>query len=300
MLMTKINRKYLIYAILLHMVVGLSFFLFDNESQIKENKNDTKVIEVDISAPSKNYEKNSIQAETFDESALEKEIEAISSLHNDFSRNNQLQDAEEKERIKEIKAIEHNNNQTKQKLIDERKKAQREKARAEKLEQEKKRLEKELKEMQEKKKIAKAKKELEEKKNIERNKKLEEDRKQNERKRQAELEKNEKKKNALTKEEWLNTPEGNSEYVQYTGMLIYKVKNNWIRPINSESGSYCKVEIKQDKQGRIENIKINECDPNDNIFKNSVRTSILQASPLPIPNDLRLFSNTIKFTFRVD
>jgi preprotein translocase subunit SecF len=158
--MNKINlfqKRFLIYALLLHVGVGISFFIFNGESEENINEENKRIVEVNIAAPKPS---ETITAETFSEEDLAEEMANIASMQRNFSNNNKLNEANVKESKKELQALQNQSKKVKNQLIKDKKKLQKEKRKIEedkrraqkdkeRLEKEKRDLEKELKKMKE-------------------------------------------------------------------------------------------------------------------------------------------------------
>ena len=82
--------------------------------------------------------------------------------------------------------------------------------------------------------------------------------------------------------------------------LMGKIKGRWIRPSEARAGWECKLEIRQDRSGRIKGVKKLNCKPNNNKFYQSVYQAVMQSSPLPTPKDKRLFDERVTITFSVE
>jgi len=296
--MNKINlfqKRFLIYALLLHVGVGVAFFVFNGESKENIKEENKRIVEVDIAAPKPS---ETITAETFSEEDLADEMAEIASMQRAFSNNNKLNEANIKESEKELKALQNQSKKVKNQLIKDKKKLQKEKRKIEedkkraqkekkRLEKEKIELEKELQRMKEetKKKVAKKNKPKKEEKKVVK---------------KTPPKKTKTVKKELTKSEWLNTPEGNSSFVFYSSSLMGKIKGRWIRPSEARAGWECKLEIRQDLSGQIKGVKKLNCKPNNNKFYQSVYQAVMQSSPLPTPKDKRLFDERVTITFSVE
>lgn len=296
--MNKINlfqKRFLIYALLLHVGVGISFFVFNGESEEDVKEENKRIVEVNIAAPKPN---ETITAETFSEEDLAGEMADIASMQRNFSNNNKLNEANVKESKKELQALQNQSKKVKNQLIKDKKKLQKEKRKIEedkkraqkdkeRLEKEKRDLEKELKKMKEeaKKKVAKKSTPKKEEKKVAK---------------KMPPKKTKPAKKELTKSEWLNTPEGNSSFVVYSSSLMGKIKGKWIRPSEARAGWECKLEIRQDRNGQIKGVRKLNCKPNNNKFYQSVYQAVMQSSPLPTPKDKRLFDERVTITFSVE
>lgn len=289
------QKRFLIYALLLHGGVGLSFLIFNGE-EVDSEKEVKRIVEVDISAPAP----KSVLAETFSEEDLAEEMQIIESMSQGFSNSSKLKEANIKEKEKEYKALEKQSKKMKDKIIKDKKKLQKEKNKIEnekqkakkekeQLEKEKKKLEKEILQMREeaKKKLAKKKKDEAQKKRLAEKKKADQIAK-------------DKIKKEMNQKKWLDTSEGKSEFVRYSSSLMGEIRGRWIRPIEAKAGWACKLDIKQDRKGRIKGVKKVKCNPNNNKFYQSVYNAVMQSSPLPVPKDKRLFDEKVTITFSVE
>lgn len=293
------QKRFLFYALLLHGGIAASFALFDSDDAKETDElNPKRIVEVDVSKP---IDDNAIMAETFSSEEIEQELIQIESMSESFKSNTKLNDANIKEKEKELKALEVHSKKAKDKLLKEKKKLQIEKKRIQdekdralkeknKIEKEKEKMKKELERLREeakKKALAKQKKEMERAKRLAEEKRL------------AKIKAAQKPKK-LSPDEWLKTNSGMAEFNRYTNGLMGKVKDKWIKPSDSKSGWACKVEIKQTAKGQIKGIRKIKCNPNNEKFYQSVHRAVMQSSPLPLPNDKRLFDNKITITFSVD
>ena len=88
----------------------------------------------------------------------------------------------------------------------------------------------------------------------------------------------------------------------YVSAIAAKVKSNW-RYSGKEDASSCNVYVKQDKNGRVETVNIQNCeingDTNIKSLKNSIVTAVYKASPLPIGTNRGFFDREIMFRLSV-
>lgn len=304
-----IQKRFLVYSIMLHACIGVAFAALNgsDENEDKDN-NEVRIIEIDVSAP---QEDTSIIAETFSEDDIQDELDDIIEYNQNVTVESRLKQAELKEKRKaEAAKIKQ---KEKEKLIKEKKRLQREKQeiarkKAEKEKQRKLEAEKKRQIEAEKQRKLKAEKKRQEEAEKRRKAEAEKQRKlEIERKKKAEQEKiarnkklQESKPKVLTKNQWLETSDGQSAYYQYGNSVMSKIQNRWIRPVEALSGWYCELEITQTSKGRISGIKKIKCDPNNQKFYNSVYKAVMESSPLPLPRDERLFDKKIKITFKVE
>ena len=84
----------------------------------------------------------------------------------------------------------------------------------------------------------------------------------------------------------------------YRDQVYNKVYGNWIRPSYSKKGWSCKAIVNQSRTGKVNSVKIINCQGDSN-FQESVKRAIYKSSPLPLPKDNSLFNDTIEITFKV-
>jgi colicin import membrane protein len=191
-------------------------------------------------------------------------------------------------------------NEIQKKKEQERRKVEKEKLRLKKLEEEKKELEKKKKLEQEKKK-----KEAEKKKKEADQKKLEE-----EKKKKAEEEKQKAKKEAerKTREKALQEEleaeqkaeqeaKDLSEIQKYQIRIARAIENRFNR-LGLEEGLSCVILIRMIEGGKVVDASIVKSSGND-LFDKRAETAVFSASPLPTPDETRLFEKmrNIRFTF---
>jgi TonB C terminal len=85
---------------------------------------------------------------------------------------------------------------------------------------------------------------------------------------------------------------------RYVGQISARVERAWIRPRSSPgSGAFeCRVQITQDRRGKVEEIALQEC--NDDLrWQASLVQAIQSASPFPAPPDPAVFSNLLTLQF---
>lgn len=283
-----LEKRFSLYACLIHGFIIFLFIFWGTSSEPEDRDNKiVKIVEIDVFTP----ENNAVQAESIVDEEIIDDILSNLNYQKTYTKQEKIAKAEEDERIRAKKAKEIN-----------RKKAEK----ARKIKQEKERIKRENKLIQDKLNADKIaldiKKKREQAERDLKKKKKEERIKRNEKRKQEQIAKNKKlisKKN-LSKDEWLETPSGKADYNMYSNDLLNKVYSKWIKPFHSKTGWNCELEIHQDKNGRVKNIKNINCNPNNIELRNSVQKAVMQASPLPLPKDPRLFDKTVIFKFSVE
>ena len=90
-----------------------------------------------------------------------------------------------------------------------------------------------------------------------------------------------------------------SKFAQYIGPIRTKVTNAWIRPGSYKSGTRAKILVRVSPQGDVLTAKIQD-GSGDPIFDRSAINAIYKASPLPMPDDQRLYPHYDEFIFKFD
>ena len=83
---------------------------------------------------------------------------------------------------------------------------------------------------------------------------------------------------------------------QYVALIKQKVTNNWISPPSTPDNLQCTVMVTQVPGGDVTNVDIGDCNGDDAV-RESIRTAVYRASPLPPPPDPSLFDRNLKFVF---
>lgn len=299
------QKRFLIYALLLHAGVGFSFVIFDSEGEPDKKDNEKRIIEIDISAPKID---DAMYAETITDTELLSQLKENYNFNDDFSIRSPLEQAEMQERKRALEAAKNNAEKEKIRLAKEKLRIQKEKLRA-KREQERKAKE-ELKRKEDEKRQLALKKEQEQKKEEERKKKEIAEKREKERlakiKAKADAEAKEKQRLAKIEQKrqadkrWVESSDGQSAIFAYSASLNQKVKGKWVRPNEARNGWECKLRITQNEKGKIKSIRKLNCNPNDSKFYSSVYNAVMSSSPLPVPDDKRIFDENIIFTFTVE
>ncbi|HEX7966154.1 MAG TPA: cell envelope integrity protein TolA [Gammaproteobacteria bacterium] len=83
---------------------------------------------------------------------------------------------------------------------------------------------------------------------------------------------------------------------QYVALIKQKVTNNWIRPPSTPDNLNCVVLVSQVQGGTVTDVNFGDCN-GDDVVRESIRTAVYRASPLPAPPDPSLFDKNVKFIF---
>lgn len=83
---------------------------------------------------------------------------------------------------------------------------------------------------------------------------------------------------------------------QYVALIKQKVTNNWIQPASVPDNLKCVVQVSQVQGGTVTDVNFGDCNGDDAV-RESIRTAVYRASPLPAPPDPSLFDKNVKFIF---
>ncbi len=82
----------------------------------------------------------------------------------------------------------------------------------------------------------------------------------------------------------------------YQFALRQKVMLNWVRPASAVPGISCEVRVRQSGGGEVLSVEIESCN-GDEAVRRSIETAVHKASPLPLPQDLKLLDRNLRFRF---
>ena len=83
---------------------------------------------------------------------------------------------------------------------------------------------------------------------------------------------------------------------QYQDAIRSKIERNWRRPLDFQSNAWCRVFVRQDSVGSIQDVVIEECIGSE-AFRKSVEKAVWKSAPLPLPPSPELFHQELRFTF---
>lgn len=101
----------------------------------------------------------------------------------------------------------------------------------------------------------------------------------------------------LEEEEGLMQARASGAMNQYMAMIQQHVERRWIRPPSARSGIECEVKVAQGPSGTVLSVSIGRCN-GDQAVQQSIETAVQRASPLPLPQDARLFERNLVFVFK--
>ena len=281
-----LTSKSFVLSVALHIVVGvILLFSFDFSSKPKP-----------VQKPAVNI----VKATSVDKKQVDLEIKRLKEKE-DVKKKQQQELEKKAEELKKLRQAEEKKlNEIKKKNEEEQKKRKQEEAKLKKLEQEKKELEKKQKLEEEKKKKAE-----EERKKLEAEKKKQEEekKKEAERKRKEEEERKQKElEEALQKQldaelEAEQAQRDENEIARYTSAIKRSIEDEFNK-LGLPEGLSCVILIRILEGGKVAEASIVKSSGNE-LFDNRAETAVYSASPLPVPEETRLFEQmrNIRFTF---
>ena len=87
-----------------------------------------------------------------------------------------------------------------------------------------------------------------------------------------------------------------AEYIPY---IQGKIQRNWLRPPGSPPGLTCLVKVRLIPGGDVVSVSVVRSS-GDPLFDRSVETAVLKASPLPLPEDAKMFKYFREINFNFD
>jgi colicin import membrane protein len=104
-------------------------------------------------------------------------------------------------------------------------------------------------------------------------------------------------KRQLADEESLTQVQNSGLLSQYVAMIQQHVVRQWNRPVSARPGIQCDVKVTQSANGTVLSVQIDKCN-GDAAVRQSIEAAVYRASPLPLPPDTRLFQRVILFAFK--
>lgn len=87
---------------------------------------------------------------------------------------------------------------------------------------------------------------------------------------------------------------------RYMGQIKARIERAWEYPVHRSRADFsCRVRIKQDKRGNVEEVTLQRCS-SDPAWQVSLVQAIQQASPLSAPPDEKVFTPLVTLTFDAD
>lgn len=130
-----------------------------------------------------------------------------------------------------------------------------------------------------------------------------EEKRQAEARARAEAEKREQQRRqaelmaAMEAEEALFAAQQSGAMNRYKALIQQAVQRNWKQPASAVAGVECRVSVQQLPSGDVVSVRVESCNGDDAVLQ-SVERAVRAASPLPRPDDARLFDRNLTFIFR--
>jgi TonB C terminal len=87
------------------------------------------------------------------------------------------------------------------------------------------------------------------------------------------------------------------EMARYQFALLQKIMRNWVQPASALPGIECVIDVRQSRTGDVITATVGHCN-GDAAVRRSIEEAVLQASPLPQPEDPNLFQRDLRITFK--
>jgi len=104
-------------------------------------------------------------------------------------------------------------------------------------------------------------------------------------------------KQQLTEEEGVAQAINSGAQAQWAAQVQQKVIRSWIKPPSAKAGIDCDVNVTQGPGGTVLSAQVGKCN-GDAAVRQSIENAVLTASPLPQPQDARLFTRNFTLRFR--
>ena len=84
---------------------------------------------------------------------------------------------------------------------------------------------------------------------------------------------------------------------RYVALIQQRVQRKWRQPASAVAGVECEVSVQQLPNGDVTTARVTRCNA-DEAVRRSVENAVYAASPLPLPDDRRLFERNLIFVFK--
>ena len=101
----------------------------------------------------------------------------------------------------------------------------------------------------------------------------------------------------LAEEESLMQARSSGAMNQYAALIQQHVMRQWNRPPSARPGIKCEVNVRQSRSGAVLRVQVGACN-GDQAVRLSIENAVQRASPLPLPSDMRLFTENLRFDFK--
>lgn len=100
----------------------------------------------------------------------------------------------------------------------------------------------------------------------------------------------------LAAEEELRAARSSAEMGIYVAQITSRIEREWIRPASAVAGLRCQVRVTQIPGGEVVDVRVGTCNGDDAV-RRSIEAAVRRASPLPVPDNPRLFERNLVITF---
>lgn len=100
----------------------------------------------------------------------------------------------------------------------------------------------------------------------------------------------------LAAEEELRAARSSAEMGVYIAQITSRIERNWIKPASARPGLKCQVRVTQIPGGEVVDVRIGTCNGDDAV-RRSIEAAVRRASPLPVPDNPRLFERNLLINF---
>ena len=103
----------------------------------------------------------------------------------------------------------------------------------------------------------------------------------------------------LESEEGENEAKNSDAYAAYRLMVMRAIERQWNKPPSARPGVVCTVKITQAPTGTVLSVSVQSGECNgDDALRQSIEVAVKRASPLPTPEDSRLFEREVVLNFK--
>lgn len=103
----------------------------------------------------------------------------------------------------------------------------------------------------------------------------------------------------LESEEGENEAKNSDAYAAYRLMVMRAIERQWNKPPSARPGVVCTVKITQAPTGTVLSVSVQSGECNgDEALRQSIEVAVKRASPLPVPEDSRLFEREVVLNFK--
>jgi len=100
----------------------------------------------------------------------------------------------------------------------------------------------------------------------------------------------------LADEESRNSAVSSGVLARWQAEVMAKIRMKWKQPPTARKGTDCDVAVVQSPNGNVIRAQVTRCN-GDVAVKQSIETAVLDASPLPLPSDMHVFTRSFTVRF---